>query len=495
VIVPAKIKWLLVAVVVLAAFLRLYHLGTNPLWYTDEANYIGVADFLWKGEVRYGAILYPFATEQLPQPVLFFFLNGIFLRALGVSMFSARLLSALLGIGAIFPLYAIGKRTGGSTVGLLAAFLFTVHFYSVLFLRWGMPYNLSMFFNILTLYFVVGYEDSKRSGMLLAAAGAAGLSAISSFFGIAAVLFVWLYAAIKDTRRCWRAIAISIAPLVLFMLWGLSQRGGAFLRDLVGLFIQMTPQGTSAVEQAQIFAQAALRFASYDFIYYFGIVGLLLWGGRGRIISIFFLFLIPLVIKKQGLDPSVKYNAPTYLFCIYLGLAYLMVRVYEIAKQQNARRLLVAAFALILAAMTAMRIYQVSTHIASGYESVGSVRSIPDARALADYVNGRTMPSDYVIAPERVYWLLRCRTANLYQAVAHDTGGTTWHYHISATRYAFDCSYKNAKFIILDYTDRAIILHPSNPNMDYIPRMMQEEGWKLVKEIGEYQIFQNPRYS
>jgi 4-amino-4-deoxy-L-arabinose transferase-like glycosyltransferase len=486
-------KWCLICVLVLAAFLRLYKLETNPLWYTDEANYVGVADFLLKGEVRYGAILYPFATEQLPQPVLFFLLNGIFLRLFGVSMLSARLLSALLGIAALFPLYAIGKRTAGAAVGLLAALLFTIHFYSVLFLRWGMPYNLCMFFNILTLYFIVLYEDSKEPGALLAAAGSAGLAALSSFFGLATVLFVCCYAALKDTRRCWQPIMLSILPSALFFLWGMHQRGGAFLRDFALLFTQMTPEEMNHPEQARIIAHATLRFASYDFIYYFGILGLVLWGGRGRVVLVFFLFLIPLIIKKQGLDPSVKYNAPTYLFCIHLGFAYLMVRLYGSVRRRDIRKALVAVFAIVLAAITATRIYQVATHIPSGFEAVGSVESIPAARTLADYVNDHTSPSDFVIAPERVYWMLHCQTANLYQAVAHDTGGTTWHYRITPDRYAFDCSYKNAKFIILDHTDRTIILHPSNPNMDYIPRKMKEENWQAVFLSGEYQVFENPR--
>jgi 4-amino-4-deoxy-L-arabinose transferase-like glycosyltransferase len=486
-------KLILAAIIVLAFYLRFYNLATNPLWYTDESNYIGVANHLMSGEVRYGAIKYPYATEQLPQPFLFFILNGIVIKVLGVSMFSARFLSALIGVVCLLPIFNIGRRLSGPSVGLLAALIFTLHYYSVLFFRWGMPYNLSMLFNIMALYYILRYEESADRKMMLLAAASAGLSAVSSFYGLASVLFIWLYALIKGLRKNWHAVLISIIPFVIFAIWGISHRGLAFTRDFALLFLQITPERIALLEQAKIFARGMLNFVSYDFVYYLGILGLLLWKGKGRLLLYYFLFLIPLIIKKQGLDPSVKYNSTIYIFCIHLGLAYLIVRVYKAVEQNYLRKLLLIVFCVVAISAAGIRVYQVATHIPSEYEPVGSVKSIEHAKELAAFVNSRVNKEDYVIAPERMYWLLQCKTANLYQATAYDTGGTTWHYGLSPDRFAFDCSYKNASFIILDHTDRTIILHPSNPNMDYIPNRMAEERWHQTGKIGEYQIFKNPR--
>ena len=500
---------LLLALLALATFLRLYHLGTNPLWYTDESNYISPAWFLAHGQARYGAILHPYATEILAQPVLFFFFNGWVLRLTQLEIFHARLLSALLAIAAIFPLYLIGAKLSSPRLGLLAALFFTIHHYSILFTRWGMPYNLSMFFNILALLGMVLYLKEKKAWALYGAALCAGLSSISSFFGLATVLFVIGFAACKRPRALWAVIPLALVPFILFLLWGMSGRGSAFLADFIGLFGQLKSPRQGLVGPVDMFARAILRMVSHDFVFLLGVIGLFWWGKAGRIVRAYWLVLIVLVLKKQGLDPSLKYNATTHMFCLYFGLAFFVLRSWELLGnvfencQERVKRSmpvspqLLAAFlvAIPIVIASSRSVREVATTIHSEYEAVGSVKNISDALELANLLDPQIKLDDFIIAPERIYWLFHCRTANLYQTVAKTTDGTTWHWNLTPERFAFDCSYAQAKFIILDHTDRTIILHPANPNMDLIPRILQEENWEQIYQLGEYHVFLNPRFA
>jgi hypothetical protein len=500
---------LLLALLALAAFLRLYHLGINPLWYTDESNYVSPAWFLAHGQARYGAILHPYATEILAQPFLFFFLNGWVLRLTQPDIFHARLLSALLAIVAILPLYLIGTNLSSPRLGILAALFFTIHHYSILFTRWGMPYNLSMFFNILALLGMVLYLKDQKTWTLYGAALFAGLSSISSFFGLVTVFFVIGFALYKRPQALWAVIALAVIPFLIFLVWGVSGRGSAFLKDFFALFVQLKSPRHGLTGAADVFARAILNMVSHDFVFLFGVIGLFWWGKAGRLVLAYWLVLILLVLKKQGLDPSLKYNATTHMFCLYFGLAFFVLRCNELLGNALARWLegmnrtmpvsphLLAAFlvAIPIIAATGRSVREVATTIHSEYEAVGSVKNISDALALAQVLNPQLKPEDFIVAPERIYWLFHCRTASLYQTVARSVGGTTWHWNLTPERFAFDCSYSKAKFIILDHTDRTIILHPANPNMDLIPRILSEENWKRVHQIGEYQVYLNPRYA
>lgn len=500
---------LLLALLALATFLHLYRLGENPLWYTDESNYISPAWFLAHGQARYGAILHPYATEILAQPFLFFFLNGWVLRLTQPDIFHARLLSALLAIVAILPLYLIGVKLSAPRLGLLAALFFTIHHYSILFTRWGIPYNLSMFFNILALLGMVLYLKENKIWALYGAALCAGLSSISSFFGLATVLFVIGFAAYKRPRTLWAVIPLAVVPFLLFLLWGVSGRGSAFLTDFIGLFGQLKSPRHGLIGPVDVFARAILRMVSHDFVFLLGVIGLFWWRKAGRIVLVYWLVLIVMVLKKQGLDPSLKYNATTHMFCLYFGLAFFVLRCWEILGdvfekwQERIKRSmpisphLLAAFLVAIPIITVggRSVREVVTTIHSEYEAVGSVKNINDAQELAQRLNPQLESSDFIIAPERIYWLFHCRTANLYQTVAKSAGGTTWHWNLTPDRFAFDCSYTRAKFIILDHTDRTIILHPANPNMDLIPRKLREEKWPQILQLGEYQIFLNPRFA
>jgi hypothetical protein len=144
----------------------------------------------------------------------------------------------------------------------------------------------------------------------------------------------------------------------------------------------------------------------------------------------------------------------------------------------------------ILIMLAATRICQVATRLPSEYEAVGSVLSAGDARAAADWINDRTSAEDLVISPERIDFLMDCRAASFYQSIAYVAGSTTWHHDIEPWRFAFPCDFRQAKFIVLDHTDRMLVLSPANPNMELAIAELNSVRWRQAAEIGEYWIFE-----
>ena len=125
----------LVAILIIAAWLRLWNLGAIPrgVWY-DVAAFKVVAEHL---------------SSQTFQPVnpaiesficsLYTYIIAVVMKFSGVSLYSVRLTSALLGILAILAVYVLGRIMGGTWYGLAAAALLTVSRWEMDFSRYGMP--------------------------------------------------------------------------------------------------------------------------------------------------------------------------------------------------------------------------------------------------------------------------------------------------------------------------------------------------------------------
>ena len=61
---------------------------------------------------------------------------------------------------------------------------------------------------------------------------------------------------------------------------------------------------------------------------------------------------------------------------------------------------------------------------------------------------------------------------------------------IEPDRFAFPCDFRNTKFVVLDQTDRILVLAPANPNMDLAIAELNSGRWRQAAEIGEYWILE-----
>jgi 4-amino-4-deoxy-L-arabinose transferase-like glycosyltransferase len=107
----------LFAVVLLALFLRLYMVTLESAWYDESVTLVHL-DAPSLGAYLEGVIEHDPYSRMWP---LYHVLQYAWCTVFGASLLAARMLSVLLGVAALVPVYALGRRIFGTTGGLLAA--------------------------------------------------------------------------------------------------------------------------------------------------------------------------------------------------------------------------------------------------------------------------------------------------------------------------------------------------------------------------------------
>lgn len=168
----ARFEWLLIGVILLAAFLRLYQLETLPPgFHFDLAfNAFDIAR-LMQGELH---IFFPANTGREP---LFLYLQAVPVLFAGLTPFALRLTSAFIGLVTIPLLYGFARSLFGSRpIGLLAALFGAISFWHVFYSRDGLRVVLAVPLTLLFFWFLwlairrVSRRDFVLSGTALALA-------------------------------------------------------------------------------------------------------------------------------------------------------------------------------------------------------------------------------------------------------------------------------------------------------------------------------------
>jgi predicted membrane-bound mannosyltransferase len=218
----------LVAIVLLAAVLRIYELGDVPAGlYCDEAGNgynaysLGSAGIDENG-TRWPLYVWSFATAY--KNPAFIYAAILPVKLLGLSAFSVRLTSALFGIGTVIALFFLGRALFNPWVGFWAALLLALspwhlHFSRIAFELIAMP-----FFFVTGCVFLVRFTQGRRTLPAALACFAACVYAYApaAMFVPAFLLgFGVLYA--LDLLRHWRQLLLALvvaaailAPAAIF---------------------------------------------------------------------------------------------------------------------------------------------------------------------------------------------------------------------------------------------------------------------------------------
>lgn len=135
---PSRWGWaLLLLAVAVAALFRFWRLGVwPPGLYRDEAYYALDALDVLRGKL---AIFFPANNGREP---IFIYLVALSIALFGATAMAGRLVAATIGTLATIPTYLLGRAWFGRLVGLLAAFLWAITFWSVHLGRIGMRVGL-----------------------------------------------------------------------------------------------------------------------------------------------------------------------------------------------------------------------------------------------------------------------------------------------------------------------------------------------------------------
>ena len=182
-----QVVLLVAALTLLAFFLRVWQLNDAPPgWRDDELiNSLVISQKVIDGN---WAVYYPDASGH---EALYHILNAAMLALFGPGTAGIRLLSAILGTLTVPLTYLVGQRLFGRAVGLLAAALLAVSFWSLMYSRVGIRHISLPVFMLAAFYFFLrglGIGGARHtvdaSGQLSPLAHLADFSLAGLFLGI-----------------------------------------------------------------------------------------------------------------------------------------------------------------------------------------------------------------------------------------------------------------------------------------------------------------------
>jgi uncharacterized membrane protein len=205
-------RWAVLAITLLAACLRLYHLGAQSLWF-DEAFPVVVTRLPLKESLD--GIL----TLGAYSPFFYLLLRPV-TALLGQSEFAYHLLSAFFGILTVPLMYRVGARWMGWSAGLLAALLLAVCPFHLLYSQDARMYTMMGFFSLAAMdQFERKLRGGGRWALLIVFSALAYLSHYAAIFMIY-VQLVCLLPKLKQAqlfRRWFAAQAMALLPLAPWM--------------------------------------------------------------------------------------------------------------------------------------------------------------------------------------------------------------------------------------------------------------------------------------
>ena len=160
-----KFDSILCFILLLATFLRIYHLGFQSAW-LDEIHTLKEADPNLKLSEFHEIIM---MREGIPH--LYFLTIRFFAELFGHSIYLARLVSAIAGIASVYYIFLIGKELYNKRTGYIAALLLTVNLFHIEFSQEARSYSLLVFFILLAthrlLIFIknVNYKNAILLGL------------------------------------------------------------------------------------------------------------------------------------------------------------------------------------------------------------------------------------------------------------------------------------------------------------------------------------------
>lgn len=150
-----KDNYLIIAILVLSALLRFFHLDYQSPW-LDEIHTLNEANPNASLSEVYSQIL---SGEQMP-PLYFYILYFLF-KIFGYTIFVARLFSAILGVLAVYVLYKLVHQLIDKKTALVAALLFGMNYFMIYFSQEARPYILFTLFMLLSFYRMLMYLKSS----------------------------------------------------------------------------------------------------------------------------------------------------------------------------------------------------------------------------------------------------------------------------------------------------------------------------------------------
>jgi 4-amino-4-deoxy-L-arabinose transferase-like glycosyltransferase len=162
-----KNNWLIILVLLVAAVLRLWQLGSIPPGLTPDEASLGYNAYsiLKTGRDEFGTKL-PIIFKSFGdfKPGLYVYLDVPFVAALGLNEFTTRLPSAIFGVLSVYLIYLIVRKmfTDNRGLAIVAAIVSASNPYLIYFSRGAWEANVSLTFTLAGIYFFLIAIEKKK---------------------------------------------------------------------------------------------------------------------------------------------------------------------------------------------------------------------------------------------------------------------------------------------------------------------------------------------
>lgn len=186
------VKVLILLIVILAAFLRLYRIEDYMTFLGDEGRDVLVVYNILHGRLT---LLGPTASVGgfFLGPIYYYFMSP-FLWAFNYNPVGPAVMVALFGVAAVFLIYKVGSEFFGKKVGLIAAFLYAISPLVIAYSRSSWNPNLMPFFSLLAMYVLYKAIVKNKIKLFLLCGFLFGilmqLHYLTIFLGIIAVSYI-----------------------------------------------------------------------------------------------------------------------------------------------------------------------------------------------------------------------------------------------------------------------------------------------------------------
>lgn len=489
-----RVIWVaaVVAVVMLAGYVRLGNLGDNPAWFTDEGSNLEVAQRLREGKMEYMALGQ--STLMVSRMVIFEEMLAGALTLGGDGIGTLRALTGALGVVSVATLFFTARRITGRPVTALAAALgLAIYPQAVITSRFGFSYNLLAPLMLIVLLGLWEYTRSGRRGWLALAAGAAGLGAVSDVWMLAVFAPAAVAIGLRRPRDLLWALPVMALPLGVYLAFLVIHAPEAAWMDI--RFVLLRVSDLSPGGQAW---NAALNFTvllSQDFWMPCAVIGFLAaeTPNLRRVALLMFVGPMAIIGRTVALYGLSEHYMIPLLPLAAFGAALLAERGTRWMWQTASHRWAMAAVCAVVIGTPVMVTLALDLeHVQGGFPTpIDPFLTNPgDARKTAEFINAHVRSDDLVIVSPAISWLIHAHTADIQMAIAA-TGVRTVHFPagIPAGRWVYDPRVEKVRYVVVDDFWRGW----GAANVDGLSALLERVGrWPRVFEAGGIQVFANP---
>jgi len=214
---------MLLAILLLGLFLRIYDLSKESIWY-DEAGSVMYA------ELNIFQLLETVASHDCTPPLYYVILHywiGLF----GESEFTIRLFSVIISLSSIYVLYKVGTLLFNKNVGLLSSLILAVSSFHIYYTQEARSYGLMVLLTLLSFYFLIKILKKRKLAASIGYIIASILLMYTHLYGLFVVIaqniflltvFLFLHKTLELNFRKWIlfqcALVIAYIPWIFFGL-------------------------------------------------------------------------------------------------------------------------------------------------------------------------------------------------------------------------------------------------------------------------------------